>query len=139
MALTVGTNSWVTLIEANDYLSEKFNASAWTSLTNAEKEQCLITAYRWVQRLTAYNIPASSTLSHVKYAQIELAWYVYSYYDSHIKRDALYDQGVRDFKISKWEETLVESRLPRIVSDLLEDELTAIGGYFPVVNRDLSE
>ena len=61
MALTVGVNSWVTQIKADSYLSEKFGIGTdWTGLTPAEKDQALITAFRWIQSLSNYSISASS-------------------------------------------------------------------------------
>lgn len=140
MGLTVGTNSWVTVAEADSYLSEKFGiGTTWTSLTPSEKEQALITAYRWIQSLSIYTISPSSTEEKVKHAQIELALYVVKYYDEHNKRTALYAQGVRNFSISKWKENLDKSKLPFEVEDLLDDYLTGLGGQFPEFERELGE
>jgi hypothetical protein len=136
MALVVGTNSWVTVAEADAYLAEKFGADAWTSLANSIKEQCLITAYRWINSLSQYLI--SSVTDPLKYAQIELAWYIYNYYDSHQEREALFAQGVEDFTLSKWKEKLKGVRLPKNVEDLLEDFDVGLGGYFPAMSRELN-
>ena len=136
VVLTVGTNSWVTLVEANAYLEEKWGASAWASLTDSQKSQLLITGYRWINQKDYIDIPASSTNTKVKYAQIELAFYCYNYYAEHEKRRALYAQGVRDFSISKYSETLEASDLPDFIKNLLKDFIVDEGGYFPVMERD---
>jgi hypothetical protein len=133
-ALTVGVNSWVTLAEADDYKSEEFDSGSWTTLTNTQKGQALITSFRWITRRT--NISPAATADHIKYAQIELADYVADYHTEHLKRRALYAQGVRNFKISKWSEKLEASDLPENVKDLLEDEL-GLGGDFATFSREI--
>lgn len=137
MALVVGTNSWVTVAEADAYLADKWNAgTTWTGLTNPQKESALITAFYWIRRRYP-GIPLVGVTDNVKNAQIELAWYIVNYYNAHVKRDSLYRQGVRKFKISKWSEDLSESQLPEAVQDLLEDFLTGQGNYFPTIEREL--
>lgn len=44
MALVKGTNSYVTVGEADAYFADRLNASAWSSLTSPQKEQALVTA-----------------------------------------------------------------------------------------------
>lgn len=139
MALSVGTNSWVTVAEADAYFSEKFGASVWAALLNATKEQLLISAYRWIQSQTMFTIEATSTAEKVKQAQYETAWYMYKYWDQHEDRRALIAQGVTDFKISEFEETLSEVKFPGFISDLLEDFITGGGFSFPVVNRTFEQ
>ncbi|QGH74599.1 head-tail adaptor Ad1 [Bacteriophage DSS3_VP1] len=48
MALTVGTNSYVTVAEADAYFGDRLNADSWTSASVAIKEQALVTATRFV-------------------------------------------------------------------------------------------
>jgi hypothetical protein len=140
MGLVLHTNSWVTVAEADAHLADKFGVgTTWTSLNNTQKEQALVTAYRWIQSLSAYSISASETAENVKRAQIELAYYIVESYDEHRKRSALYTQGVRSFKISKWSETLKESGLPFEVEGLLFEFLLNLGGEFPEFERELGE
>ena len=104
MALTVGTNSWVTIAEADTYLADKYGAGDWAGLTNAVKSQLLITAFWSIYGSAEYTIAKSSTAELVKNAQIELAWYFYGY-DSEIwKRLSLQGLGVQEFEISKFRE-----------------------------------
>lgn len=131
--MTVGIDTWVTIVEADAYMLGKFDASAWTSLPNATKEQALITAFRWIR--SVYDISASSTLQKIKDAQCECAWYVYSHWTQHEKRSALISQGVEDFTVSKFSETLGKTELPEFVKDLLKD--FTVGEYFPVLTREI--
>lgn len=49
-ALVVGTNTYVTLAEANTYLADSVRAAAWDFLDDGTKAQCLITATRIFQK-----------------------------------------------------------------------------------------
>lgn len=44
MAVTVGTNSYVSLAEADTFFSTRLNSTAWTSATEAEKTAALVSA-----------------------------------------------------------------------------------------------
>jgi len=44
MALLKGTNSYVTLAEANTYFENRLNVAAWTEASDLEKSQALVTA-----------------------------------------------------------------------------------------------
>jgi hypothetical protein len=135
LTLTVGSNTYVTLSEADSYLEGKLGAGDWFTLTSDNQKQCLISSYRWLRRL---GLPASSTSDNVKSAQIELAWWLYRYYEEHEDREALYANGVRQFKLSKWSENLSESDVPQFIKDLIGD-LIGVGGYFPTFSRELNE
>jgi hypothetical protein len=139
VTLTVGVNSWVTVAEADQYFEERWNAAAWAGLSLTAKQQLLITAYRWIFYSPLFNIPASSTSETVKTAQMELAWYIYNYFQEHEDRQAIYSQGVRDFKLSRWEEELDKGGMPDIIKEILFDELINEGGVFPRVSRDFEE
>ena len=137
MALTVGTNSWVTVIEADNYLSDKFGADGWSALSNNVKEQCLVTAFWWLYTYPGLNVPKTSTNEKIKTAQIELAWWVYNNYPEFEKRGVLIASGVEDFTLSKWKEKLGKQDLPYFILNLIFELLTDTGGFFPTFNRDL--
>ena len=103
--MTVGTDSWVTVAEANTYLADKYGASTWSALTDAIKQDLLITAFRAIYFSGDYNIPKTSTNEFVKNAQIETAWYLYNFNTEIEKRSALQEQGVLSFSLSKFSET----------------------------------
>jgi hypothetical protein len=134
--LTVGVNSWCTIAFADDYFDERWGTSAWAALTNNQKTVLLIHAYNWINQQPDISIPASSTTTIVKQAQCEVAWYIYSYFDSHEKRRALYIQGVTKFKISKFSEDLQGASFPEFVKGMLKDFITEIGGQFPIIERE---
>ena len=89
------------------------------------------------ERARQFDIDDDSTDTTVKNAQIELAWYIYKFFTEHEKRRAIFAQGVRDFKLSKWEEELEKPGFPDFINDMLSSELTAIGGFFPVASREM--
>ena len=134
MALTVGTNSWVTVAEADAYFADHFGRSAWAGLANSVKEQLLISAYRWIQQQAIFSISPTSTADAVKQAQYETAWYIYKYFDNHEDRRALITQGVKRFQISKFEEELEEAGFPKFIKDILKDSLVG-RSRFPLVSR----
>lgn len=135
--IVINTNSWVTIVEADTYLDEKVGASAWAALTDEQKSEYLITAFRWINRLPDYDF--SVVTNNMKYAQIELAWYIYGNYTTHTKHEALYASGVRNFRVSKFTESLAKPELPPVVKDLLDDYDLYSGGYFPTIERDVEQ
>jgi hypothetical protein len=136
MGLVVGTNSWVTLTEANTYFSNKWNAGVWAGLTNTQKEQLLISAYNAIQACSDFSISPTSAAAKVKQAQCEMAWFIYKFEEESEHRQALYAQGVRQFSISSFSESLEESGLPANVKNLLGGFL--IGNLF-TVNREFED
>lgn len=52
MALTKGTNSYVTVAEANAYFVDRLDVSAWASADDAQRAQALITATSVLDDLT---------------------------------------------------------------------------------------
>jgi len=126
MALVVGTNSWISLAEAETYFSERIEADPWDDLPDdATKEKYLISAYRWLFYYTGITAPASADEDAVKYGQAEAALFLISFYDERNNRDALYSSGVRDFTKSKWKETLEQQTLPETIVNYFENV-----GYF---------
>jgi hypothetical protein len=144
MALIVNTNSWVDVIDADDYLSDKFGASTWVTLTDPQKSQLLITAFRWIYNYPYYAIPQDISdmeairKEKIQSAQIELANWYYNYGLTHEQRMALQSDGVTEFTLSKWKETFDKklNDLPQIVKEILIDEYTHAGGYILNVKRE---
>ena len=147
MALIVGENSWVDITDADDYLSDKFNADIWiTTLTSAQKAQLLITSWRWIYYYPYYSIPqdisgfTNPKKSTIQSAQIELAWWYYNYGLTHEQRMALQADGVTDFTLSKWREAQDKTKndLPQSIKEMLVNEYTGAGGYFLNVDREIT-
>jgi hypothetical protein len=137
MGLTVGTNSWVTVTEADNYLADTFGADGWAPLGNTLKEQLLISAFRWIFNYPGATIPKTSTNEKVKSAQIELAWWIKNYWAEYEKRQSLIAGGVTDFELSKWMEKLGTQDLPQNILNILIGVLTDLGGVFPTFERTL--
>jgi len=109
MSLTVGTNSWVTMIEADTYFSERLGSENWVS--GADKEKALKTAYRQIKFNGDYEI-GSTVTDNLKYAQMEQAYFLLSFEADISHRKALQAQGVISAGIIK--ETYVEGDLSKV-------------------------
>lgn len=94
MTLTVGTDTYCTLAEADAYFANTFNNATWTAIADATAEMALKTACRKMEQLNYIGVkqvegqslqfPRSYTNSDydgtpqdVKNAQCELALYLY--------------------------------------------------------------
>jgi hypothetical protein len=65
MALTVGTNSYSTLVDADAYFNDRLDAAAWTEASDTSKEQALVTASQVLdgQTYTGYAESSSQAMS----------------------------------------------------------------------------
>ena len=115
MALVVGTNSWVTLVEADAYFADHPKSSPWDVLDDPTKEQYLILSFNWIVNDPAFTAVPSTVDQNVKNGQCEGALFLINYYDDYTKRDALIATGVQSFTYSKWSETLGEVSKPQWV------------------------
>lgn len=59
--LTVGTNSYLTVDEANAYFADRVDAAAWTSADVPLKEQALVTASRMLNELIWVGVASADT------------------------------------------------------------------------------
>lgn len=131
MAVVVGTNSWVTIAEADAYLTARAGAKEWFALNEApaapgedSKETFLVTAFNWLLFDGGFGLSSSLTDDYVKTAQIEAALFLLKYRISFEDRAAKIAGGVKRFKNSKWEEELGIVQKPQSVLSPLEK-----GGY----------
>lgn len=76
MPITVPTNSWVTLDEADDYLADSVRAgSSWTSLEDGFRERAVISAWRMLIRQSYISsVDTDNPPQALKDAQCELAF-----------------------------------------------------------------
>lgn len=137
MALVVGSNSWETVAEADDYLENKMNASEWFELSTVgargavSKESVLITAYNEILASPLVNISKDSSDNNVKNAQSEMALFILQYYDELMDRRASIASGLSSFSASKIHEAYSSLEgggsptLPSNVIGLLFDYNTA--------------
>ena len=137
MGLTVGTNSWATIAEADTYLTNRIGAEDWFDLSDTgdpgavSKETLLITAF---YRLSAsYNIEASETDTNLKNAQIEAAFFLMDNFVEFDERDKTLAAGVQKFRQSQWSEDyrdgFTEVMFPGFILNFIKDYTG--GSYFP--------
>jgi len=117
MALVVGTNSWVSIAEADAYLADRIDAEAWFLLSDSgasgvrTKGSLLVSSFFWLQGSPQLEIASSSTDPNVKNAQIEAAWFLQEYYEEMKDRRAALASGVKSLRMSRRAETLSLSNL----------------------------
>lgn len=115
---------WVTIAEADTYVSGVISPGAWESLSEDDKTRYLTTSYRTLSNDPNYAFPDTAT-TKMQNAQIEYALYLVSDPNA-IKRQSLIDQGVESFKILNFQEKYrdpsnapMASKYPAIVQDLI--------------------
>ena len=112
MALVVGMNSWVSVVEADTYLADRIDAESWFLLSDSaasgvrSKGSLLVSAFYWLQGSPQLTISNSNTDPNVKNAQIEAAWFLQEYYEEMKDRRAALAAGVTRFRVSQRSETL---------------------------------
>lgn len=112
MAIIIGTNSWVTIAEADTYLTQKINVEDWFTLSDdgvsggTTKENLLVTAYRWLLDAPGVSLSATTSDDNVKNAQIESAIWLQAYEQEIKDRSSAIYSGVSSFKLSKRSENL---------------------------------
>jgi len=133
MALLVGTNSWTTVVEADDYLQNRMSSEQWFLLPvtglpgTGSKENLLVTAYYEIQASPIVDISANSTDLNVKHAQIEMSMFLLKYYDSISDGRAAIASGISSFRYSERSESYNTRdgggaiSLPANVTGLLND------------------
>lgn len=124
MSLVVGQNSWVTVDEADSYLTERIGSEAWFDLSTSSspggvgKESLIISAYFWLFGSPELSLSNSLTDILIKNAQIESVLFLLEHYTELNERRAAMFTGVKDFKMSKRSESLDVSQL-RIPSHII--------------------
>jgi len=140
MSLTISTNTWVMMAEANTYFSERIGAEKYW-LTGTNKEQALITAYRQLKNTEGYLFPDTPTVN-MKYAQCEQALFLLAFSDEIFRRGSLQAQGVVEAGIVK-EKYVIEQGVPicDMAKVLLKDnEDTEMTGHHAIdLARDEDE
>src|SRR6185503_7566388 len=139
--LTVGTNSWVTVAEADAYMSLRVGAKAhWTDEVN--KAACLVTGYKQIKRNPRFSLPDPAD-DNVKDAQMEQALFLAVHAADIISRKGLQAQGVNAAGIVKATYDMAFAKempfAPEVLT-LLEDYARAGDGiYIASLERDEEE
>jgi hypothetical protein len=133
MALTVGTNSWVTILEADAYLTDRIGASSWFDLPDSpanpgedSKETMLVSAFYWLTGSPELEIPPNSADGVVKNAQIESALFLLEHYGTINEHRGFAYAGVESFSFSKRSESinLNKIKIPEHIIGLLPEYAT---------------
>lgn len=114
MSLTVGSNSWVTVAEADAYLGDRIGTSDWFDLGDTpinpgddSKETMLTSAFFIIRSAVDFEIALSSEDSAVKEGQIEMALFLLNNYEEWEKRLTMRSLGIEDFSFADHSEKLV--------------------------------
>ena len=127
MALTVGTNSWVSVAEADIFLTDKIDAEEWFVLSASgaagvrSKGSLLVSAFHWLSGSPQLSIPSSCADLNVKNAQIEAAWFLHEYYRELKDRRAARASGLKSMRMSRRSETLGAPSIPDYILGMLRD------------------
>jgi len=126
--VVVGTNSWISLADAEIYMTTRLGASkVWTSsVVTVNKEAALITSYKQLMGCDKYSLPVTAVQA-LKDAQCEMALFLLQHQDDIDSRKGLQAQGVLQAGIV--EETYDKDRvgvmpIPPQVDNLLKDYRT---------------
>jgi len=113
MALVVGENSWATVAEADDYLTDRVGTQEWFNLDETpsaagepSKETYLIMAYNYLLTKNGYCLDSTLTDENVKKAQIEFAFYFVDNFTEFEDDSNSLTKGAGSFNLSKWREQL---------------------------------
>lgn len=139
MAVQVGINSWITIAEADAYLTDRIDAVEWFTLADTgaagsnNKTSYIVSAFYWLYASELFVIPKSNSDQDVKDAQAEVCLFLLKYSSDYERRQALISSGVKDFTRSKWSETLNEVSVPVNIRGMLHayDFSNAIVQMYP--------
>jgi hypothetical protein len=115
--ITVGTNSWITLVEANALADARLGAALWDAATDDNKNRALIQAYSQLISHVDFSIPAASSDDAVKQAQFEQALFLTNNVTGADQRAALQAMGV-------------------VKAGVVQETYTAGGGSGPAISPD---
>ena len=111
MALVVSQNSWVTINEADIYLTDRIDASDWFLLNSVgnpgeqSKTTLLASSYFWLMGDTAFELSSTLTDGDVKNAQIEGALFLLGHSSELDAKRAFLSFGGMSFRLSKRQES----------------------------------
>ncbi len=139
MAITVGTNSWVTEAAATTYYASRIGADDyWVS--GADKEASLVTAYNQLNNCGLFSFP-TTVVQKMKDAQCEQALFLLQHAEDIDSRLGIRVQGVQKAGIVKEEYVKGAPQLPISIFAMyfLNDYLTEVAFYAVDLERDEDE
>ncbi len=112
MAFVVGVDSWVTVAEADTYLTYRMGSDEWFDLIAeavpgaVSKETVLGSACKELINCPSITLSISTTNDAVKNAQIEMALFLVEHYDEFNDRRAAIATGLDSFYLGRRREDL---------------------------------
>ena len=112
MALVVGTDTWITVIEADNYLKYRMGTEEWFALQKESnpgvrsKETVLGTAYRELLNCPALSVTPDLSNNEVKNAQAEMALFLSTHFEELDDRRAGVATALNSFTLGKRREDL---------------------------------
>ncbi len=140
MSINVGTNSWVTEVEANTYFGDRIRASDYWTDGAADNAPALVTAYKWLNA-GKYAFPTSAT-QPIKDAQCEYAFFLLQHQPDLDLRMGLQVQGVTAAGVVKEKYkggNFIALPIPPIVEQLLDNYDTERAVYLINIERNENE
>jgi hypothetical protein len=107
--MTVGTDTWVTIAQADAYFLTRFGASWWAALTEVDKTALLVTAFNWLLYDAAFGLSPETDSQDVRVAQMESAYFIHDHQAEYEGRAANIAGGVTSVSASKWSESYTGS------------------------------
>jgi len=140
VTITVGTNSWVTEVEANTYFEARIKAGDYWTDGASNNIPALITAYKWLNA-GKFTFPTTAAQT-MKDAQCEMAMFLLQHQPDLDLRMGLQVQGVIAAGVVKErykDDNYVEMPVPPIVQELLADYDTDKPVYMVNMERNEEE
>jgi len=127
--MTLYTDTWVTLAQANTYFATRLGASWWAPLTDAEKEALLVTAFNWLLYDGSFDLSPTTDSADVRIAQLEAAYFLHAYQPEYEQRSAAIAGGVTGVTSSKWSESYGSLQKPAtVMAALARAGACSVGG-----------
>lgn len=111
MALVVGTNTWATIAQADEYLTTRMGSGKWFDLPESpanpgeeSKETFLVMAFNILVNKGGFSLIPELTDTNVIYAQSEMAFQLFSDLETFEDGADIMNKGLKSFKLSQWQE-----------------------------------
>jgi len=143
--LTVNSNTWITLVNAETYFLSRLGSSSYWSATVTDeiKKASLVTAFRHLTGMKDFSLPITGTPADiVQYAQCEQALFLLVTQNELLSRKGLQAQGVVSAGVVKEsydKDMLGKIAISEITKEMLNAYFTSGGVYLMDIERDEDE
>jgi hypothetical protein len=133
MSLTIGTNTWISLEDANTYFDTRLNSDEWDESSSETKVKALVTAFNKISNAD-FDLPDEATTA-MEQAQCEMALFLLLHQADMDTRMGLQAQGVKSAGIVQESYGDNVSGFPKVVEDLLKS-VKKSSAYFAEIERE---